>query len=194
MNISIAILAGGMSRRFGADKTLALLNNKPLIQWVSDSAAKVSADVMVVSKEPAKYDFLTKVRHVQDPYEQQCPMVGIIAALQNAQHDYTFVISADTPLFPFESLESIVPTAQADAIVPNIYGKLYPCAAIYHKAMLPLLNQQYERQDFRLTDLLKLANTQYIDESVFIKYTEPAIAFSNVNTQEDLVRIQSIQL
>ncbi|MDR2870434.1 MAG: molybdenum cofactor guanylyltransferase [Deferribacteraceae bacterium] len=200
MNLSIAILAGGMSRRFGADKTLALLDGRPLIQWVYDGATQISTDIMVIAKDPDKYDFLKSARMVLDVYEQQCAMVGIITALEAAIHDDVFVISADMPLFLFAALNEMMYIGKTDAIVPEIAGKLYPCAAIYRKSALTSFKEHYARQDFRLMNLFKAISVSYPTDALFCKYVAPKfslqatqLTFINVNTQEDLARI-SLQI
>ena len=52
---SIAILAGGQSRRMGRNKALITLHGKPVLQWVIDAVAPLTDDLFLVTNTPAEY-------------------------------------------------------------------------------------------------------------------------------------------
>ncbi|MDR2400968.1 MAG: molybdenum cofactor guanylyltransferase [Deferribacteraceae bacterium] len=187
--LSCAILAGGASRRFGEDKTLAVLGSKPLIQSVYEGVSDYSDDVMVVSKEPAKYDFLKKARQLQDISEKQCAMTGVITALTYAKYDKAFVISADTPLFPFGAIPMM--NAAGEVVIPLVGGKLATLSAVYSKNILPLLNASFEKNEYKLSAVLEKTAFTKLGYSVFLPYdryfeSETINGFININTQEDI--------
>lgn len=191
--LTAAVLAGGMSRRFGKDKTLAVLEGRPLIQWVAEGVKDYADEIMVVSKDPSKYEFLGITQAV-DKYEQQCPLVGFLTAFDKAENDAVFMISADTPLFPFSALPEMLEISdKADAVVPVVDGKMYPCAAVYRKSVVDKLTELYNAGEYKLVKAFKHFNVKYPDNDFFDKYCDKNTAFINVNTPEDLLRVERLR-
>jgi molybdopterin-guanine dinucleotide biosynthesis protein A len=57
MKISCAILAGGQSRRFKRDKTVATLNGVTFTEILTKKLLSIFDDVMIISKDPKKFNF-----------------------------------------------------------------------------------------------------------------------------------------
>lgn len=91
-----AIIAGGKSRRFGSDKTVAELHGKPLIQHVIDGLSP-QCDILVICG-----------RHWQDhvmlfdrPHNDMGPLAGLCAALRcAATNGFDYVHSAACDVLP----------------------------------------------------------------------------------------------
>ena len=47
-NITVAILAGGTSKRFGSEKALAEFRGQPLVVHMVEVARKLSSEIMIV--------------------------------------------------------------------------------------------------------------------------------------------------
>jgi molybdopterin-guanine dinucleotide biosynthesis protein A len=186
-----AILAGGTSRRFGSDKTLALFHDKPLVSYVREGAGRYASEVIVVSKDIGKYAFLG-IRQAVDKYDTQCLLVGIITALENISGDFVFVIAADMPFFPFHVLPDMaLQTEGFDAVIPLIDSRPYPCAAIYKKSAVNILTDFFKTGDYKMLHTLAKLNVKYIDEDFFSKHCNTRRAFMNVNTKEDFENLLS---
>jgi molybdopterin-guanine dinucleotide biosynthesis protein A len=199
--ISCAILSGGASRRFGEDKTLAELNGKPLIRWVYDGVSSHSDDIAIIAKDSGKYSFLSGyARVVQDISEKQCALAGVITALTYAKHDRVFVISADTPLFPFNAIPMM--GGFDGVVIPKINGRLFPLCAIYPKSILPILNAAFNEARYKLTDALARMTTTKIPVtkipySAFLPFdryyrSEDVNGFININTREDMLNAKQL--
>jgi molybdopterin-guanine dinucleotide biosynthesis protein A len=187
-----AILAGGTSRRFGSDKTLALFHDKPLVSYASEGAGRYAREVIIVSKDIGKYAFLG-IRQAADKYDVQCLLVGIITALENISSDFVFVIAADMPFFPFHVLPDMaLLMAGFDAVVPVIDSRPCPCAAIYKKSVVDTFTAFFKAGDYKMLHSLAKLKVKYIDEDFFSKYCNPHRAFMNINTREDFENIASI--
>jgi molybdopterin-guanine dinucleotide biosynthesis protein A len=181
-----AILAGGTSRRFGSDKTLALFRGKPLVSHVAEGVARYAQEVIIVAKDIEKYAFLG-IRRTADKYGEQCQLAGIITALETIAGGVVFVIAADMPCFPFSALPAIAALAEGfDAVVPIIDSRPCPCAAIYQKSAESVLTGFFMAADYRIIHPLAKLRVNYIDERFFSKYCDPQRAFMNINTKEDL--------
>ncbi|MDR2105700.1 MAG: molybdenum cofactor guanylyltransferase [Deferribacteraceae bacterium] len=193
LDISCTILAGGGSRRFSGDKTLAKLNNKSLIQSVYDELSKFSDDIAVAAKEPQKYTFLDKARLLQDISETQCALIGIITALTYAKYERVFVISADLPLFPFNAVAMM--NLYGEVVIPEINGKLSPLSAIYPKSALALLIKAFNDGRYKLSSALAELPLTILMYSAFQQYdiyfeSADINGFLNINSQEDLNRAE----
>jgi molybdopterin-guanine dinucleotide biosynthesis protein A len=180
-----AVMAGGQSRRFNADKTLEVVNGKPLIQHTLERMKPWSDGMAVVAKDCAKYAFLG-VPCAADIFEQQCPMVGILTALKYFG-THVFVIGADTPLVNSAHAEKLFAACQGrDAAVPDINGKIHPLYAVYAPSLIPLLEKQIEAGNYRLTDVLNLSNVVYLKNNDIFASENEKKSFININTKDDL--------
>lgn len=74
-----AIIAGGQSRRFGRDKALAILNDKPLLEHVAERLNGIVDDLVVVGRE---WPGLSSI--ADRPAPGLGPLGGLCAALHAA--------------------------------------------------------------------------------------------------------------
>lgn len=194
MNYSIAIMSGGQSRRFGADKTLSKLNNKPIINYILETCAPYTDDLFIVAKDIEKYRSVVSYPIVQDQFEQQCPLVGIITALTEAKHDHVIILPADAPLFRHTILKILISayTSAVDAVVPILNDKTYPLTALYHKNMNQKLIECFQQNEYKLFKILKQFNVNYLEDSWFTAIDPELHSFVNINTQTDLDEAKAI--
>jgi len=185
---SCAILAGGQSRRFGRDKTVAEINNKSLTEILASKLCKISDDVMVISKDSSKFIFsLNQVRFLNDFTDSQSPLVGIITALQNAKHDKVFIVSADTPFLSLELVHFLYEFINKhDCVLTKINGKINTLCGFYRKKIIQTLLDFFNRNNYRLIDIYIHINTKFISNINEIKkYDSDLLSFININTPED---------
>ncbi|HQP30898.1 MAG TPA: NTP transferase domain-containing protein, partial [Deltaproteobacteria bacterium] len=76
------ILMGGKSRRFGQDKVMATIGDKPLIEHVIEAIAPLMEDIILIG--PARPG-MRGVRRVDDLIPDCGPMGGIYTALKTVQ-------------------------------------------------------------------------------------------------------------
>ena len=178
-DINAYILAGGQSRRFNTDKSLVQINGKTLTQIIHERLSPIFNNTYIVGKENnfLNYNFIKDVKPVQ------CPLNGIVTALEHSKNDWIFVIACDLPLVS-ESIvnglyNNINPTAQI--ILPTIDDNLQPLCAFYHKSVLKDFNNAVEKGEYSLMKLLDQFDVTKI--SIPSKDEEQ---FLNINYQEDL--------
>ena len=85
-DVTVAILAGGNSHRFGSMKALVELHDKPLVTHMLDIARRLSSEVLVaVANDEQREQLLPytkKVRVVVDPDDEE--RSAITGALSNS--------------------------------------------------------------------------------------------------------------
>src|SRR4030065_1344628 len=87
---SAIVLAGGFSSRFGQDKGVLELANKPLIKHVIDAVSPVVDETIVVTnsqERAAKYAKIAPadVQFVIDVCESRRPLIGALSGFGSAQ-------------------------------------------------------------------------------------------------------------
>jgi molybdopterin-guanine dinucleotide biosynthesis protein A len=98
MRILGAVLAGGRSSRFGSDKAAALIDGKPMLDWVVDALAPQVDDVIICGRE-----FAGRLCVPDHPAPDLGPLGGLSAALRHAAaNGFDAVLSTpcDTPRIP----------------------------------------------------------------------------------------------
>ena len=87
MDRSAIILVGGSSSRFGEDKDVLKLDNKPLLNHVVDAVKGIVSEVIVVTSSKERANLYSKmvsfnVRFVIDICESRGPLVGALTGLR----------------------------------------------------------------------------------------------------------------
>ena len=177
--ISVAILAGGKSLRFGYPKTFANFRGKPLIQHCIENAINISKNVSIISARNSTLSF-NHVKTFQDLIPEKGPLGGIYTALKFSQTPMIAIMPCDMPLLD-----------------PNIYRGLYhtmtipgPIAAVFHQQIQPLvsiwpkrlINQLYYFLNNNQTSVYKVLRRLNFQE---YQLTTKSMAFLNINTRKD---------
>ncbi|ADD68437.1 molybdopterin-guanine dinucleotide biosynthesis protein A [Denitrovibrio acetiphilus DSM 12809] len=184
MNINIAVMAGGQSRRFKADKTLELFDGKPLIQHSVDRLSEIADKIIVVAKDCRKYSFL-EVKCLEDDYFVQCPMVGILTALKHFNAP-VFTVAADVPFPNPEHVKKLFKALKGHfCAIPDIEGKVHPLYSCYSTDVIPAFEKALAAEEYSLMKALKDLDVVYLNnEHLFCSESEKK-SFININTRED---------
>src|SRR5579872_4815856 len=98
MRILGAVLAGGRSSRFGSDKAAALIDGRPMLEWVIDALAPQVDDVIICGRaSPGRISVAYR------PRPDLGPLGGLNAALHHAAangFDAVLSVPCDTPRLP----------------------------------------------------------------------------------------------
>ncbi len=185
-NLSVAILAGGESRRMQRNKALEMLMDKPLIAHIIDSLRPVTDDLFIVAKEKATYQQFG-VPVCLDRYNFQASLVGIHAAVDFSQHDCCLVVACDMP-FVEPCLAGLLGafSDRYDAVVPLSWRGREPLLAIYSKSCLPSMQACIGKKDLAIQPLLDVLNTKYVETEKLTGCCDPSLVFKNVNSEIEL--------
>jgi len=175
-----AVLAGGESRRFGADKASAQVAGKTLVERAAETLAEVFSDVVVVSSRELSP---TRWPRVPDGRVGCGPLAGIEAALMRAEatgQPGVFVLACDLPLVDAGTVRSVFDALGDDlAAAPALDGGslVEPLCAAYRVECLPAVTEALDAGCLAVHAMFAAVGG--------IRLSLPAERFLNVNTPGD---------
>ncbi|MGE0159045.1 MAG: molybdenum cofactor guanylyltransferase [Gemmatimonadales bacterium] len=182
------MLAGGESRRFGSDKTSALLDGETLLGRAAGTLARVFADVVVVSSAGARST--DRWPRVPDLHPGLGPLAGIEAALVHARDSGrigAFVLACDMPMVDEATVRAVLgalDSRRAAAAGPAGTGRVEPLCAAYRLECLPEVSRALEERRLAAHELFASVGGVVVEL--------PAARFLNVNTPEDHARALAV--
>ena len=201
MQKSAVILAGGFSRRFGSDKGLVVLMNKPLVRHVIDKVSPVVDEILVVvSSEKQKKTFEPIVANIAqlviDKDDSQSPLVGAVSGFEKANGEYSVLLPCDAPLVSTQIVQLLLDTCiDHEASIPRWpSGYIEPLQAVYHtKSALAAAQMAFNNGHRDMLSIINnLRDVRYIS-TIALEQIEPTLStFFNVNTTTDLKKAESL--
>ena len=199
--MSAIVLAGGVSRRFGQDKGLVKLDEKPLIVHVLNKTAGIIDEVfVVVNSETQKTKFVEivreKARVVIDKTNIRTPLVGALAGFEAVQGEYALLLTCDTPFLSQKVLSFLldVCTNKAATIPRWPNGNIEPLQAAYNvEAASSAAKTVVEEGKLDMRSMIeKMRNIRYVSTIVLQQFDPKLKTFLNVNTPSDLRKAEAI--
>jgi len=152
------VLAGGDSRRFGANKALYPFDGQPMIAHVFESVSSVCQPVLIgVGTEPLPFEAVG-TRQIRDEIPGAGPLAGIATAFHESATPWLLTVACDMPYLTEEALRSLLkvrsPSLQA-VVATSGDGRNHPLCACYHRNILPIVESQLALAQRAMRDLLK---------------------------------------
>ncbi len=187
--LSVAILAGGRSRRMGRDKSLLPLAGRPLLAHVIERCAQLQVEMFLVTNQPAAHQRFG-LPMVSDALPGAGALGGLYTALLYSSTADVLCVACDMPfLNPILLKEMAQQRGGMDGVVPVIAGRPEPLHAVYNRVCIPAISAQIARGDLKLTGFYHHVNLRYVDES-WVRQLDPELrSFTNLNTPADLESI-----
>ena len=186
-DITGIVLAGGRSRRMGFNKAEAEMHGESMLVRMIDKLKEITPTILV-SSGTVSYPNIS-LPQISDQYPQCGPLGGIYSVLKASNTSLNLVVSCDIPLVSIALLEHIVEEAKkSNALITlpvDQDGQLQMMCAVYHKDVLPMLQQQIDAQAFKMKSLVDLVATKYIKISSEHPFYQEN-AFMNVNNPTNL--------
>lgn len=201
MKRSAIVLAGGISSRFGQDKGLLTLADKPLIRYVLEATRNLVDERIVVTSsktQAAKYDTLLghNVTVLVDAEEIQSPLIGAITGFQEAQGEHTLLLPCDAPFISKDILSLLFELCPGKTATiprwPNSY--MEPLQAVYStKQTLEAAEKALTSGELNIKGMVdRLRGIRFISTLVLQQLDPELRTFFNVNTPVDLRRAESM--
>jgi molybdopterin-guanine dinucleotide biosynthesis protein A len=183
--VSGAILAGGQSRRFGSDKSIAEVAGERLIDRVLAAMRPVVDEVLVVGG--ARLALGADVCKVDDAFPGAGPLGGLATALAAARKERVLLLGCDLPLVTEKLLRALLDRAgEVDAVVPQGPRGLEPLCAVYEKTCLGPVRDALARGERKMDVFHGKVRVLFVPTSDL----PDAFGLANVNTPEELRRVE----
>ena len=168
-----AVLAGGQSRRFGSDKALAELDDRPLIAHAAAALGPYVDTVAICGRIFPPY------LPLQDrPAPGLGPLGGVAAALRHAADngfDLVLSIGCDMPALPAALVDALI------AVGAPIAVRALPICGLWRASDADRLDRHLASTDDRsMRNWLTACGGQWFDGD---------IALANINTPDDLAAL-----
>lgn len=163
-----AVLAGGLSTRFGSDKALAEIDGRTLLSLAVDALSGWCEHVVVTGRETAPAPTLPDW-----PRAGMGPLGGLASAMHHALDEgYSAVLTCgvDAALLP-DNLPDVLGAAPACLAVQPVIG-LWPTSAIPQLEALLQSTQSHSMRRFA--------------DSINARWVETTAPVANINTPGDL--------
>ncbi len=177
---SAFILIGGKSNRFGSPKWKVMVGTRSVLDRIWD-ACNAFENRVVVGKN---FSSENSYPFIKDILKIEAPVNGLYTALESTETDWNLLLSCDLPLidsFIFHSLRTHI-TEQTDAVLPIANGITQVTCGLYRKRILPVIENEIQKNHYSLFHLTNLINSKTIDFG-----DDPR--FWNMNTEKDFNEI-----
>lgn len=197
--LTIAVQAGGASRRMGQSKARMPFLGRPLIEHMLDLVADFADELVVTTNEQTELTYLAhlypgiKIEH--DLLPERGALPGLLTALHHSDNDLVGVVACDMIAFPPKilALEAIALQARgANAAAPFHNGCWEPFAGVYRRsACEPELHRLLAQGSKRMQDLLDAVDCLPFDSAPFQRpgRIDP---FANANTPDELAQAETL--
>jgi molybdopterin-guanine dinucleotide biosynthesis protein A len=196
---SAVILAGGFSSRFGRDKGLLQLANKPLVKHVLDAISTLVDEKMAVVSSRVQAENYAKVlgsdvNVLVDVDDAQSPLVGAMTGFKGAHGKYVLLLSCDTPFVSRDVVsllfELCINRYAAIPRWPN--GYIEPLQAVYcARPACEAAEDALREGKLNMRSMVdRLQGVRYVSTLVLQQLDPELRTFFNVNTLLDFKKAE----
>lgn len=189
-----ALLAGGQSRRMGADKAFLDAGGAPMIERVITAIKPEVRDLVIVANDLERFEKYG-LSVYQDVIKGMGPLSGLYTAFEKTGADEVFLIACDLPLLSGKIVRLILSRAAgtaADAVIPVVGGVEQGLLAIYRRPAIEKFRSRIEAASIQFDEFRNGLEREYIGEGE-LREVEPDLrSFTNVNTPEDLAEVSRL--
>ena len=186
--LTVAIIAGGKSRRMGRDKAFVDLGGKSLIERVIMRSADLGqAETILITNKPARYAHLGLPMY-RDMLPDKGSLGGIYTALAQAQSPDVLALACDMPFVNTDLLRFMVGQIRADIdiLVPRVAGYPQGLHAIYKRTCIEPIAEQLAANQLKIIRFYHQMRVRYLDESDYAAFDPEGNAFANINSPAEL--------
>jgi molybdopterin-guanine dinucleotide biosynthesis protein A len=192
VKISVAILAGGQSRRMGQDKAFLPVGGLPAIERVIQRVTDITDDVLLVTNTPGKYHHLGQ-RMASDIYPDKGSLGGIYTGIHVARFPYCLIVACDMPFLKVDLLRYLTTLLPGfDVVIPVV--KKYPetMHAIYGKGCLAPIERRLLADELKIIGFFDEVRVRYVPRQEVARFDPTFRSFINMNTPADWQHVQQL--
>ncbi len=204
--LSAAILAGGQSRRMGADKALLRLTpgGPSLVERVAAAVGAVADETFLVANDD-RLAFLG-LRTVPDAFPGAGALGGIYSAVAGAAHDHCLVVACDMPFLAvpllrllasrprdYDVLAPFLPVEPREENRQSAAGGVYETLhAIYGRRALPAIREQLAAGRFKIIGFFPHVRVRPVPADELRRADPTLRSFFNANTPARFAEAQAL--
>lgn len=192
----VAVLAGGSGSRLGGiDKGLMKIRGLTLIERLMGTLK--GFDTVIVCRDEKEQEYYTKyAKVIEDDFEGVGPLAGIHAALKHFKEPI-LVVGVDMPFVRREVFEHLMREFSredsSEALIPVWEdGKTEPLLACYNYKIIDRIERNLKRGDKKILNALDMDRVNLYPVERLKDYDEYLISFANINTPEDIEKVEEI--
>ena len=185
------ILAGGKSRRMGANKALMQLGEDSLIGHIIRRMHLVTDELLLITNSPTEYAHLDLPMHA-DVIPNTGALGGIYTGLTSASYDAVICVACDSPFLEPKLLTYLVSVlGEYDVVMPYTSNHndtqiiLQTLCGVYSKRCLPIIASMLQASELRVHALQEWARVQSVSPEVWQRLDPEGMSFFNINTPAD---------
>jgi molybdenum cofactor guanylyltransferase len=185
--LTIAIQAGGQSRRMQRDKGLVPLNGRPLIEHLLERVRPLGYEILVTTNKPDDYAYLG-LPMACDEQPGAGALAGLHTALKAARGERVLVLACDMPFVNVPLLRYLLKLSpDFDVVVPRWQEVLQTLHAVYSRQdCLPAVEEVLEQGRKRVISFYSQVRVREISEDEIGRFDSQGLSFFNVNTPDEL--------
>ena len=193
--LTVAIQAGGESRRMGQDKALMPFLGQPLIQRVVTRITPIADEVIVTTNRPVDYAFLA-LPLFSDIHPGRGALGGLYTAFFSARQPLVAVVACDMPfanpdLLGFQA--RILEIEDADVVIPFSKEGYEPLHTVYRReSCLPAVEWALDNDQWKLIAWFSKVKVRALTIEECRRYDPAGLAFSNINTPQELAKAEAL--
>ena len=157
--VTAVLLAGGRSRRFGTDKALHPVGERPMARWVYDAVAPLVAEVLVSVRAPGTSP-IPEAEEIVDLYPGSGPLAGLHAGLLRCRTPWLLTVACDLPFLTKAGVAAVLAGrgAHGRPVVARAQGgAIQPLCALYPVSLLPTVETALASGQYAMHALLESA-------------------------------------
>ena len=183
------ILAGGQGRRMGGvDKGLKVLRGKPMVAWVLERFAPQIEEVLINANQNLERYAALGHRVIPDEIAGYAgPLAGLHRGLTEAAYALVATVPCDSPFLPsdlIQRLRGAIYNTESDVAVAKTADQPHPVFCLCRKSVLPGLTK------FLAGGGRKIDAWYASLKVVEVAFDDNPGAFSNINTEEELLALE----
>jgi molybdenum cofactor guanylyltransferase len=192
VKVTGVVQAGGKSTRMGGNpKALIELGGRSIVERVVAALTPAVDDVLVVTNTPELYAFLG-LPMVADVYPDHGSLGGIYSGLR-AAGEIAFTVACDMPFLHPEVVRLVVERAgEGDVVIPRVGEQLETMHAAYSQTCLPPIEARLRAGRLKIVGFFDDVRVVEVGAAEVARFRDPAIAFMNVNTPDELERARAL--
>ena len=189
-NITGLILAGGKARRMGGiDKGLIAFKGQPMVTHVIQRLSPQVGEILInANREIGTYQSLGFAVVIDEIDDFAGPLAGLHAGMKTAKTEFLLSVPCDSPLLPDElsqRLMSALESQNADIAVAKTGEQHHPVFCLCRTSLAQDL-ENYLKAGGRKVDEWQKQHA-YVE----VSFDDNLLAFSNVNTPEELSKLEA---